>query len=290
MRSILKRFLILVTAAAMILSGGTAAFGETADPEDVRIEELMNAFYQFWSNNDYNSMLELSDPEWKANCENPRNMLFNLVGNRTALEMTIEQIAEDGNGSDGTVTAEILMDRNDGKEPVRYRSSIHVIKRADGNWYIDPKSLKSYEVTENTRTEAMDEAIIRDLLAVFFGGWKSSDYDLMLEACSPEWTKEQENAKQNLFILLANRTALEMTIEQIAEEEAGPDRCAAVKVLMDRNNGRDPVLYRLSVLVTKDPDGNWYVDPESLKSVEVITEAAAGTENDSAAEAEAPER
>ena len=290
MRSILKRFLILVTAAAMILSGGTAAFGETADPEDVRIEELMNAFYQFWSNNDYNSMLELSDPEWKANCENPRNMLFNLVGNRTALEMTIEQIAEDGNGSDGTVTAEILMDRNDGKEPVRYRSSIHVIKRADGNWYVDPKSLKSYEVTENTRTEAMDEAIIRDLLAVFFGGWKSSDYDLMLEACSPEWTKEQENAKQSLLILLANRTALEMTIEQIAEEEAGPDRCVEVKVLMDRNNGRDPLLYMLSVLVTKDPDGNWYVDPESLKSVEVITEAAAETENDSAAETEAPAR
>ena len=59
---------------------------------------------------------------------------------------------------------------------------------------------------------------------------------------------------------------------------------------MDRHNGKDPALYRLSVLVTKDPDGNWYVDPESLKNLEADEETAAETENDSTTEAEAPAR
>jgi hypothetical protein len=34
---------------------------------------------------------------------------------------------------------------------------------------------------------------------------------------------------------------------------------------MDRNNGMDPVKYRLSVLMVKE-SGDWYVDPQSLKT------------------------
>ena len=284
MSSILKRFLVLVTAAAMILSGCTAAFGEAADPENVRIEELITGFFDEWKNSDYDRMLEMCSPEWKKEQEDAKRSLFILLANRTALEMTIEQITEDGTGPERYATVVALMDRNDGKEPVKYKLFVLAAKNPDGNWYIDPESLKINEVIRNAQTETIDDVIVRGQLDVFFDGWKNSDYDRMLEACSPEWKKKQEDAKRSLVALLANRTALEMTIEQITEDGTGPERCATVLVLMDRHNGKDPALYRLSVLVTKDPDGNWYVDPESLRSCEVIAEASAKAMDDAIAQ------
>lgn len=296
MRSILKRFLILVTAAVMILSGGTAAFGETADPEDVRIEELVTDFFEFWGNSDYDPMVELCDPKWKSNCENPQNALFTLLANRRALELYIELISENGTGSDGTVTLSVLMDRNDGKEPVQYRMSIHVIKAADGNWYIDPQSLKSYEVITSVQTEAADDTVIRNKLAVFFEGWGTNDLDRMLEVCFPEWKKEQENARRRLFELLGNRTAVDEEILNIEKTETDTVRKAMAFITVDRNDGREPIPYFVSILMKKGEDGFWYVDPESLRSPELTlndelaAEAAAETENDSTTEEEAPAR
>ena len=296
MRSILKRFLVLVTAAAMILSGCTAAFGETADPENVRIEKLVNDFFEFWSNSDYDSMVELSDPEWVANCENPKYSMFTVLANRTALELYIELISENGTGSDGTVTLSVLMDRNDGKKPVQYRMSIHVIKAADGNWYIDPQSLKSYEVITSVQTEAADDTVIRNKLAVFFEGWGTNDLDRMLEVCSPEWKKEQENARRRLFELLGNRTAVDEEILNIEKTETDTVRKAMAFITVDRNDGREPIPYFVSILMKKGEDGFWYVDPESLRSPEptlndeLAAEAAAETENDSTTEEEVPAR
>ena len=290
MSSILKRFLVLAAAAAMILSGGTAPFDETADPENVRIEELITGFFDEWKNSDYDRMLEGCSPEWKKEQEDAKRSLFILLANRTALEMTIEQITEDGTGLERYATVVALMDRNDGKEPVKYKLFVLAAKNPDGNWYIDPESLKINEVIRKAETETIDDVIVRGQLDAFFDGWKNSDYDRMLEGCSPEWKKKQEDAKRSLFALLANRTALEMTIEQITEDGTGTERRATVVALMDRHNGKDPTLYRLSVLVTKDPDGNWYVDPESLKSLEADEKTAAETENDSTTEAETPAR
>ena len=290
MSSILKQFLVLMTAAAMILYGCTADFGETADPENARIEELMTFFFDGWKNSDYDRMLEGCSPEWKKKHEDAKMSLFALLANRTALEVTIEQITEDGTGPDRRAAVLVLMDRNNGKDPAQYRLSVLVTKDPDGNWYVDPESLKSYEVIDEARTKAMNDAIMREQLTAFFEGWKNNDYDRMLEVCSPEWKKAQENARNGLFALLGNRTALEVTIEQITEDRTGTERCVTVVVLTDRNDGRDPVLYKLSVLVTKSPDEYWYVDPESLKSYEGIEEAAAETENDSTTETEAPAR
>ena len=297
MRNILKRFLVLVMAAAMFLSGCTAAFSETADySECQRIAELLTDFFEFWENNDYDPMVELCDPKWKANCENPKNALFILLSNRRPLELDFEYISENGTGSDDTVTLTVLMDRNDGKEPVRYRLSIHVIKAADGNWYIDPQSLKSYEVNVSVQTEAADDTVIRNKLAVFFEGWGTNDLDRMLEVCSPEWKKEQENARRRLFELLGNRTAVNEEILNIEKTETDTVRKAMAFITVDRNDGREPIPYFVSILMKKGEDGFWYVDPESLRSPEptlndeLAAETAAETENDSATEEEAPAR
>ena len=296
MRNILKRFLVLVMAAAMFLSGSAAAFGETTDPENARIEELVADFFEIWGNSDYDLMVERCDPKWKENCENPKNVLFALLANRRPLELDIELISENGTGSDGTVTISVLMDRNDGKEPVRYRLSIHVIKAADGNWYIDPQSLKTYEGNISVQTEAADDTVIRNKLAVFFEGWGTNDLDRMLEVCSPEWKKEQENARRRLFELLGNRTAVDEEILNIEKTETDTVRKAMAFITVDRNDGREPIPYFVSILMKKGEDGFWYVDPESLRSPEptlndeLAAEAAAETENDSATEEEAPAR
>ena len=118
----------------------------------------------------------------------------------------------------------------------------------------------------------------------------------MLEVCSPEWKKEQENARRRLFELLGNRTAVDEEILNIEKTETDTVRKAMAFITVDRNDGREPIPYFVSILMKKGEDGFWYVDPESLRSPEptlndeLAAEAAAETENDSTTEEEAPAR
>jgi hypothetical protein len=68
------------------------------------------------------------------------------MATRTPKEFDVEGISGTPNDTSRTVTVNSLMDRSNGKEPVRYRLSIIMDKDAsDGQWYVNPKSLQTYE-------------------------------------------------------------------------------------------------------------------------------------------------
>ncbi len=101
-------------------------------------------FYSLWSGNDLDGMLELCDPAWKAEQENPKTSLFAILANRTPLGFTVEAPHDE---ADGTRTSAVtaLMDRHTGKEPEAYRCNILMKKAKDGLWYVDPRCLMTYE-------------------------------------------------------------------------------------------------------------------------------------------------
>ena len=110
-------------------------------------------------------------------------------------------------------------------------------------------------------------------LQTFFSYWMVNNQDGMLTLCSPTWQSKQENPKTALFGLMGNRTPKEdIVMENISGTPNDTTRTVTITVLMDPNNGKDPVRYRIGVIMVKENDGLWYVDPRSLQEAEMLTD------------------
>ena len=120
----------------------------TPEPEpDNSVTERLQTFFYYWSANRYDDMLTLCSPTWQSKTENPKTALFALMANRTPKDYMVENVSGTEQDSTRTVTVTSLMDRNNGKDPVKYRLSVLMSKEGDV-WYVDPRSLKTYEAAE----------------------------------------------------------------------------------------------------------------------------------------------
>ena len=131
------------------------------------------------------------------------------------------------------------------------------------------QNVTSTPTVTNTPEPSEDNVTVERALT-FFYYWSGNRQDDMLTLCSPSWQNSEENPKAALFALMANRTPKEIERENISGTPNDTTRTVTLKVLMDRNNGKDPVRYRMNVIMVKENDGLWYVDPKSLKSNETL--------------------
>lgn len=129
-----------------------------------------------------------------------------------------------------------------------------------------PELTSTPDVTNTPEPNADSEVLER--LRTFFYYWSSNRQDDMLTLCSPSWASKEENPKTALFGLMANRTPKNYEEENISGTSNDDSRTVTVTSLMDRNNGKDPVKYRLSIMMDKEDDGLWYVNPKSLQTYE----------------------
>ncbi len=132
---------------------------------------------------------------------------------------------------------------------------------------IDSVAASSSDVT-TPEADQVQSADVVDRLKIFFQYWRANQTDEMLTLCMPSWKNEQENPKAALFQLIGNRKVMdEITPENITGTVNDQSRTVTITVLMDRNNGKPSVKYRLNVRMVKESD-EWYVDPQSIKSYE----------------------
>ena len=117
-----------------------------------------------------------------------------------------------------------------------------------------------------------ENAAALDRLSTFFFHWSGNRLDDMLALCSDEWKAGTENPRTALFALLQNRTPRSMSCEEgdIHGNPGDPVRTMDVTAEIDRNNGKPTALYRLQIVMKKQEDGLWYVDPQSLQTYELF--------------------
>ncbi len=109
-------------------------------------------------------------------------------------------------------------------------------------------------------------------LESFFYFWKVNHHDDMVSLCSPSWQSSVSEPKKALYQILANRTPEDYTMEKITGTDNDTTRTVTVKATINKNNGKDPEVYRLSVVMVKENE-TWYVDPKSLSTLEEIATA-----------------
>ena len=132
---------------------GTAVEWELNSIEEMNEADLNEVghlfdFFRAWAKGNYDDMLEVCPPDWKAKQETPKQSLFVILKNQTPKTIRIEKIIGSPEDSVREVTITTLMDYNSGKEPVRIRLTV-VMVREEGNWYVNPDSLVSYKEVEN---------------------------------------------------------------------------------------------------------------------------------------------
>lgn len=118
----------------------------TPEPNaDYEVLQRLRTFFDYWAVNRQDDMLALCSPSWASKEDNPKTALFALLRNRTPKNMIEENISGTSNDLSRTVTVVSEMDRNNGKPAVKYRMNIMMDKESDGQWYVNPKSLLSYD-------------------------------------------------------------------------------------------------------------------------------------------------
>ena len=131
--------------SAVNQSAPTATPTPVAD--DTSTTDRLEDFFRYWSANRQDEMLTLCAPSWQSGVDNPKTALFGLLANRTPLDYTVEKISGTVDDTSRTVTVTSTMDRNNGKEPVKYRLGVLMVRQGD-TWFVDPQSLKTYERDE----------------------------------------------------------------------------------------------------------------------------------------------
>jgi len=124
------------------------------DQADGAVEQLMSFFY-FWSVGNDEAMISLTAPSWRMSVDDPQKALFTLLLNRTPQDdYDVTTITGTDNDTLRTATVKVTIDKNDGRNTMdRYAFKV-IMKKEDGIWYIDPKSLESNEKETAVQTSA----------------------------------------------------------------------------------------------------------------------------------------
>lgn len=131
--------------------------------------------------------------------------------------------------------------------------------------------------------EPISEA--QNRLEAFMINWSGARVEDMVRLVQPSWANAQDNPSNRLFVLLGNRTPLSYNIEEITGSDNDSSRTVTMTANIDKNNGKDPTLYRFMVLMVKE-GGQWYVDPNSLATNDQVTnKEETNTVNDSQSKA-----
>ncbi|MBE5794457.1 MAG: hypothetical protein E7323_07235 [Clostridiales bacterium] len=144
-------------------SGAQPTFSPTPEPTPTiapisEAQTRLEAFMTNWSGARIEDMVRLVQPSWASTQDNPSNRLFVMLGNRTPLSYTIEEISGSDNDSSRTVSMTANIDKNNGKDPTLYRFMVLMVKEG-GEWYVDPNSLASNdEVKNNEETNVVNDS------------------------------------------------------------------------------------------------------------------------------------
>lgn len=140
----------------------------------------------------------------------------------------------------------------------------------------DPANVQQAQPEATPAQAPTDDSATLDQLQSFFYFWSVNKNEEMLSLCAPSWQSSVDAPATALFGIIANRTPLDYQIEKISGTVDDTSRTVTLTSTIDRNNGKTPVKYRLNVLMLHE-NGNWYLNPNSLKTYDPVETATPDT-------------
>ena len=134
---------------------------EPASAETTVMLQRLVTFFNYWSLNQQDEMLNLCMPSWRDKQSSARTTLFQMLQNRTPGKIEPQSTS----GTDADTTRKVIviaeMNRNNGKPSETYKMTIMMVKE-NNEWYVDPQSLLSYETEATPDPHLTPEPTITD--------------------------------------------------------------------------------------------------------------------------------
>ena len=143
-----------------------------------------------------------------------------------------------------------------------------------GQLWVDPQDIPETvsetrdPAEETTETAVRDEPYVNVRLVKFFRLWREQDWQGMLDMCTSGWKAQTEDPLKDLQSIAHIRTPEIVSMEPLPAVE--PEYLMDCTVRSGEN--RDDWWYRLKITMEKEADGLWYVNPESLRKTEPLSE------------------
>jgi len=109
----------------------------------------------------------------------------------------------------------------------------------------------------------------------FMAAWANKDYAAMVSYSSPAWVNQHESqrdAETSIFHLSAIRTPVSYQITDVSGSDSDQTRTITMQALISKNDGKEPVKYNFQILMIR-VNNEWFVDPNSISSSQVVQEA-----------------
>ena len=108
-------------------------------------------------------------------------------------------------------------------------------------------------------------------MAEFFKKWFAEDYDAMLSLCTNEWKAETKDPSAAFMAILDKRKPVTLMPQEISGTNEDQIRTVTARVSISRDGGlwKD---YLFRIVLQKEDDGIWHVDPRSLQDCEPVPE------------------
>lgn len=120
-------------------------------------------------------------------------------------------------------------------------------------------------------------SLAQQKLDQFMTAWRNKDYAAMVSYAIPSWSNQyqsQREAETAIFHLSAIRTPLAYQVSDVSGNDSDQTRTITLQAQITKNDGRDPQLYNFQILMIR-VNNQWYVDPNSISSSQVVEQAQA---------------
>lgn len=138
------------------------------------------------------------------------------------------------------------------------------------------------EMNENQAAQALKEeaqeanpgaaSLAQQKLEQFMSAWGTKDYAAMVSYSAPNWVNQynsQRDAETGIFHLSAIRTPVSYQILDVSGNDADQTRTITMQAKISKSDGKEPQLYNFQILMIRN-NNQWYVDPNSISSSQVV--------------------
>lgn len=120
-------------------------------------------------------------------------------------------------------------------------------------------------------------SLAQQKLDQFMAAWATKDYPAMVSYSAPNWVNQfetQREAETSIFHLSAIRTPVSYEVKEVSGNDSDQTRTISMQASISKNDGKEPQLYNFQILMIRN-NNQWYVDPNSISSSQVVQQAVA---------------
>ena len=152
--------------------------------------------------------------------------------------------------------------------------SLELVNGPDG--YMLKETGKEWNDRGETAVQEPDpeneKSMMLDRMIQFLLYWSRDEYDEMLEMCTAEWKAGTEDPREALLKILNDKRPYTCTPEAVSGTDGDEIRTVTVRMDIRKTDMAKEHDYLFQIILHKEEDGLWRVDPESLLDSEVDDE------------------